>query len=69
MTSIDSHPYFSNIVIASETSGKIYIIDIYLKIIVNMFEERAIHLRHPQFSLIITECRFSQNGLYFILGT
>ena len=52
-----------------DKSGKIFIVDIFLKTIVNMFEERGFHLQHPQFRLIPTECHFSKDGTSFILGT
>jgi hypothetical protein len=52
-----------------DSFGKIMLIDIFRNSIINIFEERAFHLSHPSFCLVPTECRFTQDGLYFVVGT
>jgi hypothetical protein len=43
--------------------------DLFLGCIVNIFEERGFHILHPQFSLVPTECRFTKDGLSFIVSS
>ena len=66
---MDSHPIFSNVLLICDSFGKILLADIFENIILNMFEERAFHLSHPSFCLVPSECRFSQDGLSFLVAT
>jgi bromodomain and WD repeat domain containing protein 1/3 len=66
---MDAHPIYPNILLICEAEGHIILFDLFLGCIVNVFEERGYHILHPQFSLIPTECRFTQDGLSFIVST
>lgn len=66
---MDSHPIFPNVMLICDGNGKILLADIYENIILNIFEERAFHLLYPEFCLSPSECRFSQDGMTFVVGT
>lgn len=66
---MDSHPNYPNIILICEANGRIILFDIFLKCIVNIFEERGFHILHPQFNLIPGDCKFSQDGFSFLVST
>ena len=66
---MDSHPIYPNILLICEAEGHVILLDLFLGCVVNVFEERGYHILHPQFPLIPTECKFTEDGLYFIVST
>lgn len=69
ITCIDTHPTYQNIALICDSYGKLLLVDIFENFIINMFEERAYHLGHPNFCLVPAECRFSQDGYSFVIAT
>jgi hypothetical protein len=51
---MDAHPHFPNILVICEAEGQIILFDIFLCVVVNVFEERGYHIMHSQFCLIPT---------------
>jgi hypothetical protein len=66
---MDSHPFYPHIMLICDSYSKIMLTDIYENYIVNIFEERGFHLNYPSFCLVPTDCKFSQDGLSFIVAT
>ena len=69
MRGLEFHPHYPNIMLIGDCYGKIILADIYLNSVVNIFEERGFHLGHPSFCVIPTECKFSQDGNFFLVST
>ena len=66
---MDAHPYYPNILLICQADGHILLFDMFIGCVVNTFQERGYHISHPQFQLIPTECRFTKDGLSFIVAT
>lgn len=66
---MDAHPTYPNILLICEADGHVLLFDIFIGCVVNTFEERGYHILHPQFQLIPTECRFTKDGLSFLVAT
>jgi len=66
---MDAHPTYPNILLICEADGHVLLFDIFIGCVVNSFEERGYHILHPQFQLIPTECRFTKDGLSFLVAT
>lgn len=66
---LDAHPYYPNIVVICEGSGRILLFDFILKTVINVFELKGFHLLHPQYPLTPADCRFSKDGLSFVVST